>query len=477
MIGDIVYSKSGWIEKENAKALRNRNAALKKCSTLVLSCSAIDGKWGIWMEIGDEKLLVNPIELVSSIYVDDSYYMLESTNKDMPGYFIVEVEKKPYCYHWTLSHSMLDFSSENRFVQEEYVSKIFDVIYLLYDAVQSGGELAYDRQDVYQESVISCYKQILVKCTWPSYIRKTTKDIQVEDFQFDIIAGNEGERFTIGIGDRTYSTWFSHWDGDLERMRHQFESFTFEQKAEVKITFDMSETIIKMEQVSVIDQINETGEGVGFKYKEYILVTIMPNEFVKQPVLIGYCLKDQMLKTLYNGLLRMALDHPISGNDDVPDMLNAYNMVKSPIIEDYILGRHKGRYDMSYTIRQVPVKHIITIDPDVSQLFYDEEQVSYEVEKEGTIDFVYDKNDNLIVIKDFYAWHSEIKQIVIDSETGHPYSMDRERYHKQGIKLAQELRKVLSPDFDLWYEVPFEDKSGFIKHPFLILEPNESKDE
>jgi hypothetical protein len=55
--------------------------------------------------------------------------------------------------------------------------------------------------------------------------------------------------------------------------------------------------------------------------------------------------------------------------------------------------------------------------------------------------------------------------------------MDRERYHKQGIKLAQELRKVLSPDFDLWYEVPFEDKSGFIKHPFLILEPNESKDE
>lgn len=476
MEGDIVYSKSGYIERENARVRKLREAALKKCGTLALSCSEIDNKWGIWMSIGDEKLLVNPVELVSSIFEDSTYYMLESQKKDIPGYFIVEVEKKDYCYHWTLSHTMLNFSSENRFVQEEYVSAIFDAISQLYEAILAGGELAYDR-DVYKESVVSCYKQLQVKCTWPSYIRKTTKDIHVEDFYFDVVPGNEGERFTIGIGKRTYSTWFTHWDGDLERIRHQFESYTFEHKAEVKITFDMSETIIKLEGISVIDKINETGEGIGFKYKDYMLVTIIPNEFVKQPIFKGFCDREQVLKNLYNGLLRMALDHPISGNEDVPDMLNAYNMVKSPLIEDYITGRYKDRRDKECAIRQTMVKHIITIDPDIAQLFHDEEGVSYEVERDGTFDFVYDRNGKPIVIKDFLTWHNEINQIVIDTETGHPYTMDWEQYHCRGVELAQELRKVLSPEFDLWYKAPFEDKSGIIKHPFLVLEPHVSERE
>ena len=476
MEGDLVYSKSDFIEREDARVRKIREAALKKCGTLALSCSAIDNKWGIWMEIGDEKLLVNPVELVSSIYEDNTYYVQESQNKDMPGYFIVEVEKKPYCYHWTLSHNMSNFSSENRFVQEEYVSTINNAISQLFEAVQAGGELAYDG-DVYKESVVSCYKQLQVKCTWPSYFRKTTKDVQKEEFVFDVVTGNEGECFTIGLGDRSYSTWFSHWDGDLERIRHQFESYTFEHKAEVKITFDMSETIIKLEDISVIDEIDEVGEGVGFKYKDFMLVTIIPNEFVKQPIFKGYCDREQVLKCLYNGLLRMAMDHPISGNEDVPDRLNAYNMVKSPLIEDYITERYRDRRDKSYAIRQTMVKHIITIDPGIAQLFYDEEGVSYEVEKDGTIDFVYDRNGNPISIKDFFTWHIEINQIVIDSEAGHPYTMDWEEYHRRGIRLAQDLRKVLSPDFDLWYNAPFEDKSGLIKHPFLILEPYNSERE
>lgn len=463
-------SELSYIESLNAIVRKEREAELQRCGTLLLSCLEINDKWGIWLEIGDEKLLVNPINLVNSIYKDDVYYMLDYQSKNMPGSFNVKVEKKTYSYRWTLSHSMLNISSENNYVQEEYVSKIFDAVSLLHNAVMAGGELAYDK-DVDKESVVSCYKQLQVKCTWPSYIRKTTKDIQVEDFLFDIIEKNEGEHFSIGFGDRTYSTWFFHWDGDLEGMRHQFESYTFDHKAEIKISNDMSETIIKMEDTSVVDEINDCGKGISFKYKEYVIVTIFPNEFATQPIFKAYCDEKQILETLYNGLLRMALDHPISENDDVPGMLNAYNMIKSPIIEDYITGKCKELRNKMYAIRQTIVRHIITISPDVSQLFHDEEGYSYEVEKEGTIDFVYDRNGHPIVIKDLFAWHSEIEPIVTASETGHPYSMDWEEYHNRGMKLAKELRKVLSTDFDLWYETPFEDKSGIIKHPFLILEP------
>ncbi|MBR6285439.1 MAG: hypothetical protein IKR18_00385 [Bacteroidaceae bacterium] len=471
MVFDVVYSESSCIKDENANVLRMREAALKRCGTLTLSCSSVGDKWGIWMKIGDENVLVNPIDLVSSIFEDDTYCMFDSQKKETPGYFMVEVEKKPYCYHWTLSHSKLDFYSENRFAQEEYVSKIFDVVSLLYKAVQSGGQLAYDAFDVDKEGIVSCYKQLQVKCTWPNFIRKMTKDIQMEDFLFDVVSGNNGERFTIGIGNRAYSTWFSDWNGgDFESIRHQLESYTFEQSTQIKIPFDMSETIIKIEDISVIAEINETEKGVGFKHKDYMLVTIIPNGYVKQPVFRGYCNREQVLNALYNGLLLMALDHHVSGNDDVPDRLNAYNMVKSPLIENCIIGRHK-----SCAIRQTMVKHIITIDPDIAQLFFDEEGVSYDVEKNGTLDFVYDRDGNPIVIKEFVDWQNEINQIVVDSETGCSYSMDWEQYHNRGIELAQELRKVLSPDFDLWYAAPFEDKSGTIKRPFLVLEPQSTE--
>ena len=139
----------------------------------------------------------------------------------------------------------------------------------------------------------------------------------------------------------------------------------------------------------------------------------------------------------------------------------------NPLIESFL---NDERADDRVAIRQVQVKHILTIDPDIHQLFYDEEGVSYEVNEEGTIDSVYDKEGNPIVIKDLFTWQNEIQQIVIDSETGQPYSMDWEEYHHRGIELAQRLRKVLSTDFDLWYDAPYEDISGIIKHPFLVLE-------
>ena len=467
MKGNIVSSKLDYIEQENALFRRMREAAIKKCGTLVLLCSEIDNKWGIWMEIDDEKLLVNPVELVSSIYEDNNYYMLESQNKNMPGYFMVEVEKKDYCYHWTLSHSMLNFSSENRYVQEEYVSTIYDAISQLYEVVQAGGELAYER-GVYKECVISCYKQLQVKCTWPSYIRKTTKDIKVEEFRFDVIKGNDGERFSIGIGDRIYSTWFTHWDGSLEWIRHQLETIAYDEKAEVKIDFDMSKTIIKLEDISVISEMKETDNWVRFKHKDFMLVTIIPNEFVKQPIFKGYCERIDMVNTLYNGLLRMALDHPDNGIDHVPNLLNAYNMVKSPLLEDFISDRLKDKDDIIYYNRQVHVKHIITIRPDEFHLFEDEKHVSYGVKSDGTLDFLYDQQGKPIVMKDFITWQSSVKDLVQASPEGIKYYKDWFEFHKQGLRLVRELRKVLSTDFDIWFEPPVGDQSDFIEHGVLV---------
>ena len=72
-------------------------------------------------------------------------------------------------------------------------------------------------------------------------------------------------------------------------------------------------------------------------------------------------------------------------------------------------------------------------------------------------------------MKELDEWAYEIEKIVIASETGKPYEKDWEDYHRRGIALAKQLREILPPTTDLWYEAPYEDKSGTIPHKILIL--------
>lgn len=118
------------------------------------------------------------------------------------------------------------------------------------------------------------------------------------------------------------------------------------------------------------------------------------------------------------------------------------------------------------------VKHVLTICPDIDQLIVNEEGISLSPDKSGLIREVYDQNGNSIVFPEMLSWYKEIESIVIASETGEKYQKDWQEYHKRGLELAHQLREWLSDDFDLWYEAPFEDKSGTIPHPILIMRTN-----
>ena len=78
-------------------------------------------------------------------------------------------------------------------------------------------------------------------------------------------------------------------------------------------------------------------------------------------------------------------------------------------------------------------------------------------------------DEYLIYRSKMYKQQQEIEPIVITSATGQPYRKDWKDYHERGLKFAHELRKRLSTDIDLWYVAPYEDKSGIIDHPILIL--------
>lgn len=466
---NTLYAKGSYLEDMNERASSEIKAAEKECSPFLIECSEVNGWWGIWLKVNDERLLVNPYDLTSTIYKDDRYYLFDTPKDEVglakyDGSFYIDVRMENHVFEWRMGHTALPDTGRRFYTYEEYISKINKAIIELRDLWKDGKQIAYTKFDVELDAVEMCLKQINAKHTLPSNCRLMAKDVYEDEFVFNPLGDECFEKYRIGMSNRTYDTFLTHWDSDFEHIRHQLESLAFEGKTTIKLPFDTSYTILKLSNTSVLDKTENIGEGVSFKYKDFMVVEIEPNGFVHQPILKGYCDVEKTARTFYEGLLRLALLHPMNydcNDHDTPSRMVAYNKFKSPIFESYL--RKEATNDNEYAIRQVHVKHIIRIEPDYNAIMFDEQETVI------CLGDFYDKDGKPIEMLEFEKWASEINPIVVASETSEPYKKDWEDYHRRGIELAKQLREKLSTDFDLWYAAPFEDKSGTIPKPMLII--------
>ena len=283
---------------------------------------------------------------------------------------------------------------------------------------------------------------------------KQTDNTPIEDFSFVF----DGEfscdlGFTIQLGNQMYRSALSDWSTDLETIRHDLESFVFHKEATLQLFFEDSPTIISLR--------------TKFAWDHYLSVSIKPDEFAekKYSKISGYCRIKDCIETIYFAFLQCALSMPLITEETVgdgwPGKLMFYNKIKSPIIEAFL--RDEYTKDDEYALRQVHVKHIITICPDFDYFLMDEEKVSLDLDSLYTID---GKSISLRAIEE---WQEDIRDIVVKAATGKEYDKDWQDYHRRGLELATQLRSMLSTDFDLWYEAPFEDKSGIIPKPILLF--------
>lgn len=107
-------------------------------------------------------------------------------------------------------------------------------------------------------------------------------------------------------------------------------------------------------------------------------------------------------------------------------------------------------------------EHVITICPNFDFYLMDGERESLDLAD------LQDKAGQPVVMPELDAWAEEMPPIVVASETGQPYEKDWTDYHQRGLELARQLRSRLSSNYELWYEAPFEDKSGTIKERITI---------
>ncbi len=459
---ETIFKNKEFAESENKKIQRIVAEVEKTCSPLQISCLDRQGVWGIWFQIEKDCLLVDPLCLVNTIFKDDQYWMLDFYNEEKDCY-VVDARKLDFCMEWNLVHA--DYPTYYfHYTFEDYIDKIKQTICKLYDVWKDGKPTAYEKADFDINGIEMCKKQLDVGATLLSNYKLMTSSVIKETFIFTPL--KHLEKYTIGIGNRTFETFLTHWDSDMESIRHQFETYVYEHETTIKLPFDMCDTVIQISHKRILDNINIDGNGIGYKYQSYCLVTITPNDFVHMPIIKGYCDEKEVVKTLYEGFMQMAFHHPIDGKessqDDMPSRIVAYNRYKSPVIESFIKGEEYK--PNTYRNRQTEIKEIITICPDYGAfLWWDKFDMA------GCLDELYDKDNVPMNFKELEEWAKEAEPAIAAFHLGEPDEKDWANYHKRGITLAMQLRERLSTDFDLWYDAPFEDKSGIIKHPIFIM--------
>lgn len=464
-----IYQADSHRNNENKRITFEIEGKDKLCTPVPLSCHVEDEKLGVWLKVGGGHMLIDPIDLFNTIFgVEERIYVYdcEKEGKMEKMEFFVDIIKEPYMYSLSIGSPIVGIYQRSYHRQDEFISTIKKVLTEFYAQWLQGSAVHYDSFHVKEDALKMCMAQFKIKASFPSYYTLMTKDIQPEKFIFKPSDPSDTEKYMIGIGDRKYSTFLTVWDNDYERIRYQLEGFVYKQEATLELSFDLSNTVIKLRQDGILDEVKESGEGHSFSYKDYVHVEIQPNTFVKMPVIRGYCDVHDTIETLYTGFLQMALEHPEEPDPYVSETgwLAAYNQFKSPIIEHF-LDNERKKDRTSYDTRQVHIKDVLTMRPDYDYYLSSRKRCG------GDWDYEYLEElcEKQVQIDGLKEWCEEIVPVVIEGAVGREYQKDWKEYHQRGLELAKKLREVLPKEYDLWYEAPIEDKSGTLHKKILIF--------
>lgn len=454
---NVIYSESNSADKKQADLIRQMEHIHSQCVDFSLTCCSCNDKWGLWLTIGGERCLVNPLDLVNSLYVDDVYYIFLLDGVEEYSSCCVDIRKEKFCMTWNTNHPDSPIKGRLMFRFDEYVHQIRVSIEQLYEAMKTC-ETIYSKFDLSIEALEVAVAQLRIKSALPSVYQLRACNVVEETFEFTVL---DYDKYRLGVGNRCFTTFMMPYGRELELIRHQLESVFYGEVALIKILFDELETVLEIEQKSILDEVICINGGYRYTYKEYAKVTIQPNGFTLTPIIVGYCNLKETVRTLYEGLLRMALLHKEKGANYSLGLIEAYNMCKSPLIETYLSDDKISRCKSS--VRQVRIMDIVTISPDYDCCLINQYNCAIDISD------LHDEQGSPIEMPELEVWSSEIKHLIVESEVGRDIVYDWHNWHKRGMELAKQLRKKLPRSCDLWYDPPFEDKSGAIMQKILIM--------
>lgn len=160
-------------------------------------------------------------------------------------------------------------------------------------------------------------------------------EVSIEDFCFRFLEPYSCDTaYEIKIGDRTYVSNLSDWTTDFNVLRNEIESFIFapwKDMSDIHLHFEDSPTTLRLMMKNL--SWNKSG----------LRIAILPDEFSHRPTIFAWCKPQQLVRSLYLGVLElftMDTDWFDDESDGTWDnfRLNSYNQFQSNAIEDYIKG-------------------------------------------------------------------------------------------------------------------------------------------
>lgn len=235
------------------------------------------------------------------------------------------------------------------FQRESFLISAQDSIKALCEAVLSGKEIIYeDVKSVSAKKLLIGLENIVVP---QSYYHILRDEIDVEPFSFNFVEPYDIDTgFGIKIGRQEFHAYLSDWSTDFNRLRIYIEEFVLHMSSEIKLYFEDSPTIIRINRRTIYDS------NYWAIKKDIVRVVIIPNDFIKEPNVYGWCEPHQLISSLYLGLLNLCIvesnyfDDDTYGRDWGKFRLATYNKLQSCVIEDYILGLEEDEF--TYRPRQ-----------------------------------------------------------------------------------------------------------------------------
>lgn len=436
--------------------------------------------YGIWLRAFEQDFLLNPQDLFSSLLENDGT-MFAKMEKYTNGYtnihyrfsdgFECSILDRDQT-SWTLVNYILGECKTLQFAKDQYVQRIKDSIQALHEHLANGGTVAHENINCENASYLLEKFDVVHYVSTNSY-KRFLKDIpQVDEVSFECKHDICDLEYTLQVGNYVHKSYISDWSQCLSKLRRQLED-----GKKIELYFEDDPTTITITNLSILEGTQKVGTENGFKWaRGYVLLKITPNDFSKDMPYIGICKRQQVLKAIYEGLLNTQQwsDVP-NGNeydynntwDDI-SYLTFYNQIKSPLVENEIQGWRYGNDEVER--RQVHIRHILTINPDVDYIITDEEGICHDFwdTDELKIYFVDSSEEISIKIDGFQSWLSEFEKCTDFCVILPAPSFDYEAWHRRGIEFAQKMRDQLPDEIDLWYAYPFEDEEGREIPPILI---------
>ena len=126
------------------------------------------------------------------------------------------------------------------------------------------------------------------------------------------------------------------------------------------------------------------------------------------------------------------------------------------------------------------IKHILTMYPDYGEnCFYTSDGFDCGENGEIWLDDGFMVKINVPGLSEWCYKYQE--ECLIPVEAGEisieelNKTFDWKDFHTEGLRLAYEVKKQLPEDLELWYQAPYEDKSGLIPEKILITVENNGK--